>query len=150
MCYLYVIVWAFAKYLAPIFQLMIEHMEFVELIMKQKDLKMALKANLEATEALEKGLENLAAASEFFEQLKSEMRCGSYRRATIRMDSRYVSTRVMDDAPDCELDIKLSTTSWKKKLNMTMATSDKLLFELQHAQRILREDQANKLEENNK
>ncbi|ULT84383.1 hypothetical protein L3Y34_013212 [Caenorhabditis briggsae] len=118
-------------------------------IMKQKDLKTALKANLEATEALEKGLENLAAASEFFEQLKSEMRCGSYRRATIRMNMQ-VSTRVMDDAPDCELDIKLSTTSWKKKLNMTMATSDKLLFELQHAQRILREDQANKLEENNK
>ncbi|CAO4386969.1 unnamed protein product [Caenorhabditis nigoni] len=126
-----------------------EHMTFIESVMKQKNLETALNANSEATEALEKGLENLVTASEFFDQLKSEMECGSYRGATIRMDMQ-VSTRVMDDAPDCKLNMKLSTTSWEKKLNMTMATSEKLLAELQNAQRILREDQANELEENNK
>ncbi|PIC20639.1 hypothetical protein B9Z55_025763 [Caenorhabditis nigoni] len=126
-----------------------EHMEFVESIMKQNDLETALKANSEAAEALEKGLENLVTASEFFDQLKSEMECGSYRGASIRMDMQ-VSTRVMDDAPDCKLNMKLCTTSWEKKLNMTMATSEKLLAELQNAQRILREEKANELEENNK
>ncbi|CAO4386974.1 unnamed protein product [Caenorhabditis nigoni] len=126
-----------------------EHMEYVESIMKQNDFEAALKTNSGATEALEKGLENLVTASEFFDQLKSEMECGSYRGATIRMDMQ-ISTCVMDDASDCKLNMKLSTTSWEKKLNMPMATSEKLLAELQNAQRILREDQVNELEENNK
>ncbi|PIC20642.1 hypothetical protein B9Z55_025766 [Caenorhabditis nigoni] len=117
--------------------------------MKQNDLERALRINAEATEALQKELENLVTPSEFSDQLKSEKECGSYRGATTKMDTQ-VSTRVMDDAPDCKLNMKLSTIPWEKKLNMMVATSENLLAEVQNALRMLREEKAKELEENNK
>ncbi|EFP03608.1 hypothetical protein CRE_19101 [Caenorhabditis remanei] len=122
-----------------------EHMTFIEVVMEDTSIESALEKNPEATDDYVKnGLKGLVSAIDFFKKLHTIIERGTYKSASIRMDVQ-VSTRVMDHAPDCTLNMHLTTTDWEKSLNMSSETCDKLLVELQKAKTFIRQSRADAL-----
>ncbi|EGT40648.1 hypothetical protein CAEBREN_09611 [Caenorhabditis brenneri] len=118
----------------------VEHMTFIEWVMGQKNTSVALENKSEETKEFEaNGLNGMVSAVDFFNKLKTVIERGSYRSASIRMDVQ-VSTRVSSNAPDCKLNMLLKTTDWEKSLDLSSATCDKLLDELENARTFLRQN----------
>ncbi|CAI2358154.1 unnamed protein product [Caenorhabditis sp. 36 PRJEB53466] len=119
-----------------------EQMEFIELVLNEKDIVAALQNNLEKVQDFEQnGIRGHVSAETFFRKLRLISQRGSYRSASIRMDVQ-VSNRVSDNAPDCNLNMVLKTANWTKTLNIAPPTAEKLLDELKKARATIRKNKA--------